>query len=176
VQQGDASSPSSSSKAEDQVRTSSIAGPPAVRIERLVLCRRVEGFGRYTPLSSMRFLAGRPAQAVIYTEVQGFADQPSSKTAGEVSTELGQTVELWLDADGTKQLAIPEQVVRESTRTRRRDYFLVQRLILPPTLSVGRYNLKVRVRDVVTGTEAERGIAIEIVADSSVLVGENTEK
>ena len=44
----------------------------------------------------------------------------------------------------------------------------MQRIDLPANLSVGRYNLKVLVRDQRTGQEVERALPLEIVADAKL--------
>jgi len=63
--------------------------------------------------------------------------------------------------------------VRDRSRTRRRDFYIVQRIDLPANLSVGKYNLKVAVRDrhAPGGAEAEAVVPIQIVADASLLAG-----
>lgn len=144
------------------------AAESRLEISTLALCQRVESFGRYTPLTSSTFLAGRSAQMILYTELAGFTQRPdSSGDSQQFVTELSQTVELFLDSDGSKQFVVPTQSVRELSRSPRRDFYLVQRIELPRTLSVGRYNLKVRVTDLASGQESERSQRINIVADPS---------
>ena len=65
---------------------------------------------------------------------------------GQWVVNLGQTLSLY-HTDGTLAWKRTEQVLRDVSRNVRRDYYLVQRIDLPPTLSVGTYNLKVTVRD-----------------------------
>lgn len=139
----------------------------------VALCQRVEGFGRYTPLSAT-IVAGRPAAMILYTEVRNFSQMPSApapQTGGSESegwaVELAQSVRLYLDSDGSEQVVFPEAVAKDASRSRRRDFYLVQRIDLPRTLSVGNYNLKVKVRDVHSKAEDERAIAIRVVADPS---------
>lgn len=145
--------------------------PAALEVAALALCQRVEGFGRYLPYPSNKFLAGKPALMIVYTELAGFTQHPSESADDTLfTTELAQRVELYLDADGSLQYSVPEQTIRESSRSKRRDFYLVQRLELPRTLSVGKYNLKVRVTDPTTGHQAERTHRIEIVADASAAV------
>ncbi len=142
----------------------------------VVLCQRVDGFGRFTPMGVSTFVAGRPTAMIVYTEVENFA-QKRSQEPGVSSTdsgekwrvELGQTVRLYLDSDGSEQLTLPESLVRDESVSRRHDFFLVQRLDLPRNLSVGTYNLKVAVRDIPSNSLAERVIPIRIVADPSAI-------
>lgn len=138
-----------------------------------VLCERVESFGRYTPMPTT-FAAGREHTAILYVEVENFVQRsaPGEGTglgASEVwVTELGQSLDLHHDADGSLQWRQTEQTVRDASRRRRSDYYLVQRITLPATLSVGRYNLKVTVRDKVSGATAQARIPIQIVADATL--------
>lgn len=154
-----------------------------LRVTTAVLTSRVESFGRYTPLAGTTFLAGRASPVILYTELENFAqsragDAPIESAAGDLGdaalpgdwvVSLSQQVELYA-ADGTRVWARPEQVVRDRARTLRRDFFLVQRLDLPSTLSVGSYTLRVTVRDRLSGGLAERSIPITIVADRSAVV------
>ena len=142
----------------------------------VAMCQRVEGFGRFTPLGVNAFVAGRPAPMIVYTEVENFSQSRTAETpASEAENvekwrvEVGQTVRLYLDSDGSEQLTLPESVVRDLSISRRHDFFLVQRIDLPRTLSVGNYNLKVAVRDVPSGALAERTIPIRVVADPSAI-------
>lgn len=159
--------------------------PPAPRpgfaIGTTALCSRVESFGRFTPLPSTKFIAGKPALMILYTELSGFSQTESTYSDSTLSTdplaadaaplrivELAQQVELLLDSDGSRQFLIPEQLVRDSSRTSRKDFFVVQRVELPRNLSVGKYNLKVTVRDVASGAIAERITPITIIADPNL--------
>lgn len=148
--------------------------PESLGIDRAVLCTRVEAFGRYTPITTSTFLTGRVNTVILYTEPRNFGH--ASKVIAESATgdsgwsvELAQSVTLHLDADGSEQLVIPEVIIKDTSRSRRRDFYLVQRLELPKTLSVGNYNLKVRIRDLVSGGMAEQTIPLRIVADRSAL-------
>lgn len=150
----------------------------AVRIARSALCTRVEGFGQYEPFTDYTFLAGRTTKMIVYTEIENFShraarsDDPGMDTmsgADLVAVELSQELRLWHDADGSMQWRKPEQPIIEVARNKRRDFFLVQQVELPPTLSVGKFNLKVTIRDRVSGGVDERSIPIKIVADPGVI-------
>lgn len=149
----------------------------SLSIPSAVLCTRVDGFGRFTPFRTTTFLAARPVRAILYTEVDRFSVtelSSSSPAAGEPPpnadpearylVHLGQQWSLY-HADGTLAWHSPEQVAREAGRTPPRDWFLTQRIELPATLSIGSYSLKVTVRDIAAGTQAQRTIPITIVAD-----------
>lgn len=173
------------SRLAEALREAAQAAAPlsGLRVTNAALTSRVESFGRYTPLASTTFLAGRASAFILYTELENFAqsragDAPVESAAAESGdaalpgdwvVSLSQQVELY-SADGTRVWARPEQVVRDRARTLRRDFFLVQRLDLPSTLSVGSYTLRVTVRDRLGGGLAERAIPITIVADRSATV------
>jgi hypothetical protein len=157
------------------------SGDGALELGTVELCQRVEAFGRFTPLASSAFQAGRPASMILYTEVRNFMQRPAAGLASaepadvsaapmtQWATEIGQELRLILDADGSTQWRQAEGVVRDTSRSRRTDYFLVQRIDLPRTLSVGKYTLKVIVRDKSAGAEVETNIPIQIIADPSAV-------
>lgn len=157
------------------------AAPETLAFGTVSLCSRVDGFGRYTPLGArgraagdpMRFLAGRVQPAIVYCELDHFTQSEDGEREGYTS-EFTTRIELFHD-DGSRQWRADEATIRDHTLTRRRDLYLVQRIDLPANLSVGKYNLKVTVRDRLaagnTGAECETIVPVEIVADAR-LVGE----
>jgi len=150
-----------------------LANEQPLTISEAKLCARVEGFGRYTPLPR-RLLAGRRHPAIVYVEVSHFGARRSAGPDGEAghTVELAQELALYHDADGLLAWRRPEQTVMDFSRNRRRDFFIVQRVDLPRTLTVGAYRLKVTVRDRTTGETAEEIIPIEVVADAALIRGE----
>jgi hypothetical protein len=152
--------------------------PPAtLQIPKAALCTRVQGFGKYDAITSEKFLVGKPIRALVYTELDGFTTRESR--AGDpgqsgldppkYAVELSQSVTLYHDPSGLVAWQRPPQTVVEPCRAKRRDFFLVQRLDLPATLSIGKYNLKVRVTDVTSGAEAEVILPISVVADPALV-------
>lgn len=153
----------------DRLSASAAASP--LSLGTVALCTRVESFGRYRPLESCRMLAGRSNAAIVYVEVEDFVQQRAGD-AGDFTVQLEQQIELWYD-DGSRQWRAPAATIRDSSRTRRNDFFLVQRIDLPANLSVGKYNLKVTVRDLgaAGSPQAESIVPIEIIADQSLIGG-----
>lgn len=163
---GSSAAPAGAPAATPPIAPAQVPVTASLSISALAFCSKVESFGKYTPLSKAVFQAGRSPVMIVYTELSGFTQTPEmTGDSRTFTTELTQTIELYLDADGSKQFAIPAQSVREVTRSPRKDFYLVQRVELPRNLSVGKYNLKVRVTDVASGHEAEQSKAIEIIAD-----------
>lgn len=152
-----------------------LADSDGLAITTAALCRRVEGFGRYRPFERDSFLAGRPQPVIVYTEVEGFAFAPVTAEADantapgpRWAVDLTQELQLFHDADGTLAWRSPPLGSRDISSRQRRDHYLIQRVDLPRSLTVGRYSLKVTVRDQTSGTTAERLIPIQIVADDSL--------
>jgi hypothetical protein len=133
-----------------------------LNIPALALCKSVEGFGMYDPMEPARFAAGSTHEAILYCEVENFAcvsqaDKQRWETRlsqeATLYTESGMPV--WVDKSG--------QIV-DSSRNRRHDFFLVKRIKLPATLTIGRYLLKVTVEDQQAKRLAEQTVPVEIVA------------
>lgn len=153
-----------------------LQGPqPQVRVIRALFCSRVEGFGRYASMGDT-FVAGRPLRAIVYAELDQFAyraaregdpGQRGVPLAEQESVDLSQSLSLYHDASGLLAWHRPAQTVVETTRARRRDFYLIQQIELPRTLGVGRYNLKVTVKDRTSGAESEAIIPFTIVADAT---------
>ncbi|HRJ50596.1 MAG TPA: hypothetical protein PKU91_08685, partial [Phycisphaerales bacterium] len=149
----------------------------SLRITHAGLCRRVESFGRYDPFPTTAFLAGRAHKAIVYVELDRFSSRPPSAGDGPAAqgmawvVELTQELELIHDADGRRQWYRPPQAVLDASMTRRRDFYLVNTIDLPATLTVGAYSLKVVIRDKATGATDERVIPLQVIADASALTG-----
>lgn len=145
-----------------------------VRIVRSELCTRVDGFGVFNPLPGPKMLAGRPHRMIVYIELEDFSSQPSSSESGTPGflVELGQELNLFHDADGLLAWRKPEEVVKDFSRNKRRDFYMVQLIELPETLTVGKYRLKATIRDRATGAVSEAILPIEIVADAALVRGQ----
>lgn len=145
---------------------------PTLGVARLELCTKVDGFGRYTPFSQNRFVAGRAQPVIVYTELEGFAyaDETISGGVEGFAVEVSQEVEIRHAADDLLAWRRSSGTVRDVSRNRVRDFYLVNEITLPSTLTVGRYTLKVITRDRNReGAVAERAVALEIVADPGLV-------
>ena len=143
-----------------------LAAWSGMSITRAALCTRVDGFGRYETFPSYRFLAGREHEIIVYTELDSFAQEETVGPDGHAryGIELSQRLELYLVADDLNTWNRAAETVRDESRNRLRDYYLTNRVWLPGTLGVGRYNLKIVMRDLIGDKIAETIIPIEIVA------------
>jgi hypothetical protein len=143
---------------------------PTLNISDVRLCTRVTSFGRYEPLTSETFAAGKPIRALVYAEVENFGDKDF--TDGQRLVELSQKLALFPE-NGTAEIwSTREQTVREAARRTRRDFYLVQQVDLPRNLSLGSYFLKVTVMDRITGAQAEKNLTIRVVAEDRAASGE----
>lgn len=165
------------------------AEEPMLGLGTVALCRRVEAFGRFSAYPGSTFVAGRPIPMIVYSEVENYAQVRESElpsvgttrksTGDRWALELSQEVQLY-SSDGTLCWSAKEQSHRDASQSKRRDFFLVQRIDLPGSLSIGRYSLKVIVRDkaaaAVQGSEplAEVNIPIRIVADAALAAADTT--
>lgn len=151
-----------------------------LKVSAVKLCREVLGFGQYTPLGTSTFVRGAPIRAVVYAEVEGFsyrelneADRTSARVSGRDlgegwAVEVSEELKLYHVSDDLVVWSRPEQSVVEMSRNKRRDFYLVQTVTLPATLSLGSYSLKVIVRDRNRGGVAEAIIPFDVVADPSL--------
>lgn len=153
-----------------------LAPPANLKIARAVLCTRVSGFGHYDPFPSTTFLHSRPIRAIVYVEIEGFTTRPAregdpvqsgSSLSELVSVDLSQSLSLYQDPGGLLSWHRPARPVIETSRNKRRDFYIIQQIELPSGLSIGRYNLKVTVKDRTSASEAETILPITIVADQS---------
>lgn len=140
------------------------------RVSGARLCFKVDGYGQYEPLRESSLLAGTTHTLVVYTELEGYSQRRTEAADGpRWSVDVAQAVEVWLDADKpTLQKRWPEQGAVDTSRNRRRDFYLTHIIELPHTLGVGSYNVKVIVRDRAKGALAEHIIPIKIVADPAL--------
>jgi hypothetical protein len=144
----------------------SMSRVPQLRLASASLCTRVNGFGDYEVFDKYSFLAGQPQKAIVYVEIENFTSQENSK--GEWVTQLAQELVIYNDADGLPVWRTNWQSAPDVSKVKRRDFYLVNVITLPATLTLGRYQLKVRVRDEKSGAETETAIEFTIVADEKL--------
>ncbi len=135
-------------------------------VTKSALCTRVDGFGRYETFDTYRFVAGRAQPAIVYVELERFGQREFVGPDGQprFETKLSQRLELYHVADDLNTWNRAAETVTDVTRNHLRDYYLINQITLPANLGVGRYHLKVVMRDLVSEKVAESIIPIEIVA------------
>lgn len=144
-----------------------------VRISDAALATDIYGFAAYRPFESYAFLAGRQNRMLLYTEPAQFesrltadpASQGEAANPGAYEVQLGLELRLFNERGSMLAWRRPEERVAIRSDRPRSEIYLGTMIDLPASLSVGRYQLKVILRDLADGSEDERVIPIEIVAD-----------
>ncbi len=113
-------------------------------IATIALCRNVVTFGVYKEMNVDAFVAGRTVQTIVYSEIRNFRSE--STEDGQYRTRLGTRLEV-LTAEGKSVWQHEEPEITDICRRRRTDFFIAQRITLPPTLPAGDYVLKLFVED-----------------------------
>ncbi|MEM8836099.1 MAG: hypothetical protein AAGD00_09795 [Planctomycetota bacterium] len=157
-----------------------------------VLATRVDGFGVYKQMPTYdpdpiiaeqmggvdedervyKLLAGRRHRVIVYVEVAHFARRSIARDGVRGhEVQLTQELALYHAGEDGDLLAWrkPDQTITDFSRNPRRDFYIVQVIELPETLTVGKYALKVTVRDAVREAVSERIIPIDVVADANAL-------
>lgn len=161
---GEIASPDDVAEVLDRVRDD-LDRASGIRVVRALLCTQVDGFGRYTPFASNEFVAGVAQEVIVYVEVDRFAHRELTGTDGQArfEVEMSQRLELYHVADDLNTWNRAAEVDRSVSRNKVRDYYLINKITLPRNLGVGRYHLKVVMRDLVEGKVAELIIPIRMV-------------
>ena len=130
-------------------------------ITTAVLCRRVDGFGKYDPIAPPRLPAGHATPVIVYYQVDNV--QPRQTNDGQWETRLTQRVSLTTAAGAVAAWADERPLaIRDVCRERRRDFFAYKRVTFPPTLAAGPYQLRVTVTDPAANKVAEADVPVTI--------------
>ncbi|MCL4222749.1 MAG: hypothetical protein KJZ65_15425 [Phycisphaerales bacterium] len=142
-----------------------------LRLDRAVLCSRVDGFGQYHEFLGNTLLAGRSQRVILYVELSRFGHTEIPGTDGQprYAVDLTQRVEIYHEPDGVLAMATPTLADRRVSRNRFHDYYVVTVIDLPATLTVGQYGVRVTMRDRSDDSVAEVVVPLKIVADASAL-------
>ena len=132
----------------DEVRAAFrvIEGRAPLEISDLQLCLKVERFGEYEAIEPPVRRPGQ--QVVIYCQVDGVRHEETangfrSRLAGQVElVPEGGSAPAWTDSLGTGE---------ETTRYRRKDFFIPYIFTIPRSVPPGRYLLRLTERDLVAG-------------------------
>ncbi len=143
---------------------------PELHLANAAFCTEVSGFGRYETFDRNVFLSQSGQQVVIYIEVDDFTSEVNDD--GQWLTRLSQQLEIYSSDDGIPVWREDWQTAVDRARNRRQDFYMVQLITIPDRLGVGQYHLKIRVRDELSGAEAETGIEFELVADERMAATE----
>ncbi len=148
----------------ERLRTQADLSIPVV-----ALCTDVKGFGVYEPINPPRFEAGREHKVVVYCEVENFSSILDEQKRWQ--TKLKQDVVLYTEQGGDEawhDTTFARPIV-DYSRNRRHDFFIVKMIKLPATLTIGRYLLKVTVKDEQMNRIAENTTSLQILAQLPVM-------
>lgn len=128
---------------------------PTVRI-----CSAVRSFGQYDALEPARFLAGTPAEFVLYCEVRDFV----SELRDDVYVSTFDMTTTILNRAGDTMLEIKDANIIDRCRNRRHDCFIPRLIRLPTTLPPGQYVAKITLADKLGQKVAENAATFQLVA------------
>ncbi len=137
-------------------------------VTAVAFCRKVVTFGVYEEMAAGDFVAGRTIQTIVYSEIRNF--QSDRTDDGKFRTRLATRLEV-LTADGQSVWQHEEPEIADFCRRRRTDFFIAQRIALPPTLPAGDYVLKVMVEDKRSGRVSETSTPFVISSAISLAKG-----
>jgi hypothetical protein len=133
-----------------------------LKIPNAALCWSVQSFGNYDALPQpWKFPAGQPNMVVLYCELTGFRSEANKDRPGWYRTLLGERLAI-LSTDGTELWQYDEPAIEDPCRRPRRDFFVTKKLRIPANLPVGRYVLKITIRDRLANRVAETNLPFEI--------------
>jgi len=153
------------STAQDRVEALARAVAQQVdpKIEDIHLCRRVTTFGVYDEMEPGDLVAGRPAQTIVYSELDNLRSK-ALPDGGGFETQLATRMEL-MTPDGKSVWSHDEPQIVDRCRRQRRDFFLAQRVTFPATLPAGKYVLKLRVEDLLSQRTVESVHDVEVSSE-----------
>ncbi|MFQ5591650.1 MAG: hypothetical protein ACE5HE_10840 [Phycisphaerae bacterium] len=137
-------------RAEELRQTLADRADPEIPI--VALCRKVVTYGVYEEMPEEDFIAGRPTQTIVYSEIRNLRSEKTPD--GQFRTLLATRLEM-LTPDGRSVWQQEEPDIEDVCRRRRTDFFVAQRITLPATLSEGDYILKVFAEDKLSGKANE---------------------
>lgn len=127
-----------------------------LELDKVCFCRKIDGFGQYEAVSGHEFQAGsdgQPGERVqVYVEVRNFRCVAKQ---GKYETRLGSALEI-RDEKGRKVVALTPEPSADLSQTPRQDYFLNFQFHVPAKLPVGRYDLRVTVKDLTPSASGKK--------------------
>lgn len=115
-----------------------------LRIRRLNFCNRIDGFGMIDEFPVFEFNAGQPL--LLYAEIENYMSELTAN--GQYRSEFAARIEFVRDGETEPIVSRTIQLpgIEDFCATERTDYFQSYELTVP-SLSPGRYRLRLRIRD-----------------------------
>lgn len=145
----------------EYVRTASRQLQPLSRmkIRRMNFCNRIEGFGSFHDFPGSDFNAGQPL--LLYAEIENYKSELTDD--GQYRSEFAAMIEFLRDGEtepiASRTIRLPE--IEDLCAAERTDYFQSYELTIP-SLSPGRYTLRLRVRDQLSQQTATSDLPFDI--------------
>ncbi len=160
---GDGSVPRADQLTEtrEYVRTASRQLQPlsTMRIRRLNFCNRIEGFGTFSVFPTSDFNAGQPL--LLYAEIENYKSTLTSD--GQHRSVFAAMIEFIREGEtepiASRTIRLPE--IEDLCSAERTDYFQSYELTVP-SLSPGKYILRLRVRDQLSQQTATSELPFDI--------------
>ncbi len=130
----------------EYVRTASRQLQPlsTMKIRRLNFCNRIDGFGSFSVFPTSEFNAGQPL--LLYAEIENYRSELTSDS--QYQSEFAAMIEFFRAGEtepiASRTIRLPE--IEDLCSVERTDYFQSYELTVP-SLSPGKYTLRLQVRD-----------------------------
>lgn len=130
----------------EYVRTASRQLQPlsTMKIRRLNFCNRIDGFGSFSVFPTSEFNAGQPL--LLYAEIENYRSELTSDS--QYKSEFAAMIEFFRAGEtepiASRTIQLPE--IEDLCSVERTDYFQSYELTVP-SLSPGKYTLRLQVRD-----------------------------
>lgn len=142
-----------------------LARTPMLALRNPAMCTAVEGFGTIERIEHTAFPAGVETPVLIYAEVDEFTS--ALDEGGEWVTDLEMRTRIYSDRETRPVWEGDWHRVLDRSRTQRRDFFITQELWIPEALSLGRYHVKLELRDRASGAVDEHALPFDVVVGRS---------
>ena len=145
----------------EYVRTASRQLQPlsTMKIRRLNFCNRIDGFGSFSVFPTSDFNAGQPL--LLYAEIENYRSELTADS--RYRSVFAAMIEFYREGEtepiATRTIRLPE--IEDLCSAERTDYFQSYELTVP-SLSPGKYTLRLRVRDQLNLQTATSELPFEI--------------
>ncbi|HPF99063.1 MAG TPA: hypothetical protein PLE77_03275 [Kiritimatiellia bacterium] len=130
-------------------------------ISKIVVCRDVGGFGIYDPFTSNQFSRRAMPLIQVYSELTHFTPQlEDTRYVIRFSEELA----LLNAADDSEVWKQHPVMSTDTSRSRKRDFYLAHYLRIPRSVEAGKYKVRVTITDQTTGAKAV-GVTPIVITD-----------
>jgi hypothetical protein len=111
------------------------------------------------------FVAGRSTSTIVYYEIRNLRSEETRDY--QFRTLLATRLEMFT-LDGKSVWRREEPEIEDLCRQRRTDFFVAQRIALPPAIPAGEYILKVYAEDKLSGMATEASHQFSIFSPMSI--------